>query len=567
MAPTVGVRRSIQEIVADYHNGNRRPLDDLIRAWRGIQALGPNDWNSFFMIGGFHGEPFQIRDGIGAPPNQDETVDSTDPNRYVYWGGWCNHGNVLFPTWHRVYLHRLEQALQSIVPGVMLPYWDETSLDSLKGGVPDIFHQQTYELDGQQIHNPLYSFMLPRGLSDILPTDTAFVGVNEYKKPAGYTTVRYPLSGLVGTPEAQQETATHNRQFLDPQKNAQLLDQNVIAWLKGTGSTPPDHDLPGGAGPTSKDPDPQGDGVYWMYKTCLDAPNYTVFSNTTSAGEWNKQHKGWIVPLEQPHNDIHLAIGGFDIPGQEESGQITGANGDMGENNTAALDPIFFFHHCNVDRMFWVWQKKHGCTDKLDVISDYPGTSASDSQGPTPDFFPGDSLNLNSPLSPFKKTDGAPFTSNDAVNIETQLGYTYSIGSLDAEAVSVSAVNPAVMSVKKVSVAGIDRSLFRGSFVIRAYAKVEGCDGHEKTYYLGHHSVLSRGNTLRCANCLTHLEVQAYFPLTNVPPEERDAAECRIAIQHRGRHVVLPAMGFGAPRIVKSTDLPQGLNVTIAVKE
>lgn len=30
-----------------------------------------------------------------------------------------------------------------------------------------------------------------------------------------------------------------------------------------------------------------------------------------------------------------------------------GSHGDMGENETAAFDPIFFFHHCNIDRMFW----------------------------------------------------------------------------------------------------------------------------------------------------------------------------------------------------------------------
>ncbi|WP_415872307.1 tyrosinase family protein [Burkholderia ubonensis] len=78
--------------------------------------------NSFFLIGGFHGEPFR---GAGWGSSS-------------YWGGYCNHGNVLFPTLHRVYLLRLEQALQSI-PGceqVMLPYWDETSDESLKHGIP-----------------------------------------------------------------------------------------------------------------------------------------------------------------------------------------------------------------------------------------------------------------------------------------------------------------------------------------------------------------------------------------------------------------------------------------------
>ena len=34
-----------------------------------------------------------------------------------------------------------------------------------------------------------------------------------YSKPAGYETVRYPLSGLLGTPADQAATASHNAQF------------------------------------------------------------------------------------------------------------------------------------------------------------------------------------------------------------------------------------------------------------------------------------------------------------------------------------------------------------------
>ena len=57
----------------------------------------------------------------------------------------------------------------------------------------------------------------------------------------------------------------------------------------------------------------------------------------------------------------------------------------MGENDTAGLDPIFFFHHCFVDRVFWLWQKKNGFTDHLDIFAEYPGTNSADSQGPTRD--------------------------------------------------------------------------------------------------------------------------------------------------------------------------------------
>jgi tyrosinase len=42
-----------------------------------------------------------------------------------------------------------------------------------------------------------------------------------------------------------------------------------------------------------------------------------------------------------PHNVVHGAIGGF-----------------MGDPDTAALDPIFWLHHCNIDRLWEVWRNQ-----------------------------------------------------------------------------------------------------------------------------------------------------------------------------------------------------------------
>lgn len=110
MAPRV--RYSIQYIQEQYDtNQNRDLLENLIRAWRGIQKLDVNNPDSYWMIAGFHGEPFR-------GPGQTNTA---------WWGGYCNHSNILFPTWHRAYLLRLEDALRRI-PGcqdVTLPFWDE----------------------------------------------------------------------------------------------------------------------------------------------------------------------------------------------------------------------------------------------------------------------------------------------------------------------------------------------------------------------------------------------------------------------------------------------------------
>ena len=42
-----------------------------------------------------------------------------------------------------------------------------------------------------------------------------------------------------------------------------------------------------------------------------------------------------------PHGSMHVAVGGF-----------------MGAFNTAGLDPLFWLHHCNIDRLWTVWLRR-----------------------------------------------------------------------------------------------------------------------------------------------------------------------------------------------------------------
>lgn len=469
------VRRSITELQDAWSRGDKKPLDDLMRAWKGIKDLPADDPNSFFMIGGYHGEPFR---GAGW-------------GNGAWWGGYCNHGNVLFPTWHRVYLLRLEDALRSI-PGceeVTLPFWDETSDDTLANGVPWALTNADYQLDGVLIPNPLKSFVFNKQITDNVNGDNP-----NYSKPLGYETVRYPLSGLVGTDADRAATAAHNAKYPDYPTNVGLMNQNIKDWLTS-------HIVVNGQVIQTH--------VKAKYEACLKAPNYTLFSNTTSAQEWNQNHDAThqVVPVESPHNSIHLAVGGCDIPNYDRS-PISGANGDMGENDTAGLDPIFFFHHCFVDRVFWLWQQRNGFTNHLDVIAEYPGTNSVDNQGPTPGVAGGTWLGLESPLAPFKKRDGQTYTSLDCINIETQLGVTYGPGSLDdlaaARAEAVAAPRPA----KLLAVTGVNRAQIRGSFTVSAYATQGG-----RKLHLGTEAVLSRWSVQNCANCQTHLEVKAFFPV------------------------------------------------------
>lgn len=97
------------------------------------------------------------------------------------------------------------------------------------------------------------------------------------------------------------------------------------------------------------------------------------------------QFDGQYGQLETtPHNVVHTAIGGL-----------------MGDPDTAAQDPIFWLHHANIDRIWWLWQPQH------------PGD-------PSDARWTGQSFS-------FVDVGGVPVTLSDAEVIDTvsQLDYTY----------------------------------------------------------------------------------------------------------------------------------------------
>lgn len=491
------IRKNIRELSGP-------ELDNLVRAFQKIQQLQPEDPNSFYNIAGFHGEPFR---GAGWGNAQ-------------WWGGYCNHGNILFPTWHRAYVRRLELALQSQVPGVALPYWDEIEEETTHGnGIPLVFLQRDYKFSDNSgsIPNPLFSYKFQRRVADNLGPN--FPDAN-YSKPKGYETTRFPFSGLVGSESDIKATAEHNAKMEAKGriKTDKMLNENVQMWLN-------DESFINSSGKTIPA------GVKQKFINCLKAPNYTVFSNRTSQTAWNDEHgdDDLFVPqvsLESPHDAIHLAVGGIEIPSyNRDTTEGAGANGDMGENDTASFDPIFFFHHCFIDLMFWRWQKIHNATEVLEVVPGYPGTNSVDSQGPTPGVAGGTWLSLDSPLDPFKNFNdpSRPLTSHDVVNIE-HLGYKY-------REPNHLLAPPPLASAPFLSSSGVNRGAIAGSFVISAWA----VDPETKREQLvGVEPVLSRWHVSGCSNCQNHLESRAHFQLTGWSIEDAEKATFVAKLHTRG---------------------------------
>ena len=246
-------------------------LNAFLRAYKRVQDLPPENPDSYWVIAGYHGMPF-VNNQFELPPNTPT------------WGGWCQHGNVLFPTWHRAYCLRLENALRAVSPDddVTLPYWDATSEESLQHGLPEIVTKEKVMIDGQVERNPLHSYVLPKDLG---------YPMQRYYKPAGYSTVRYPYSGIRAQGSWMETADKQNAAvdgYLQESNNeaGQLLNGNLLDWLGRPGASSTK------ASTAEK------------ITQCLQAPTYNVFSNTSSAEDPT-------LSLESAHNDLHLAVGGF----------------------------------------------------------------------------------------------------------------------------------------------------------------------------------------------------------------------------------------------------------------
>ena len=150
---------------------NAEKRNDFLKTWKLIQELPSTNPNSFWSIASYHGMPFKERRVPLGGGKSEADVSGTDKDKDPKtWGGYCQHGNVLFPFWHRFFCLRLEQALQSVLEKgqerVALHYWDASSKESKSEGLPDIVTAKYVYIDGEYVPNPLFKFKLPKAIKD-----------------------------------------------------------------------------------------------------------------------------------------------------------------------------------------------------------------------------------------------------------------------------------------------------------------------------------------------------------------------------------------------------------------
>ncbi|KAF3394050.1 Tyrosinase [Penicillium rolfsii] len=381
----VFVRQEIDEWSGK--KSNKKQVDLFVMAMDKFQKKDPKERLSYFQVAGIHGQPF---------------VRWDDPSPEPIKNGYCHHSHVLFPIWHRPYVLLFEQALydtmvNEVIPQFpaeqqagwrkqadswRLPFWDWARKG--RGRCPDLAKTPTINVPSPaggfvRIDNPLFQFRMPTNK----PMRSEGVGTeNTWQNDAEQEDYKN-FGNAIGTsrwPDEEDQKPTSE------------------GWRHGVVNNRKIADAFGShVGYNDKNHGPATEIVYRLLTTPMD---YTTFASTNPTSKDQKVNED--LNIEYIHNNIH----GW-----------TGAEGHMGNVPVAAFDPLFFLHHCNIDRLFAIWQALN--PDKW--LDNIPSDNATiqDSNGKDHD------VNEVTPLQPFRSNAAGDYWTPEGVRYTTNLGYTY----------------------------------------------------------------------------------------------------------------------------------------------
>lgn len=165
-----------------------------------------------------------------------------------------------------------------------------------------------------------------------------------------------------------------------------------------------------------------------LYNLFSNYDNYTIFSNEGWAADTSQYDS-----LESLHDNIHAMLGG--------------SAGHMTIVPFSAPDPLFFLHHCMIDRLLALWQAL------------YPNSWVEPNMARVNSYTTsvGDMLDSSSALTPFFASSNGTFWDSDMLRDPAALGYTY------PELQGISLSDPTSVAAGRSSVAAAITKLY-GSY-------------------------------------------------------------------------------------------------------
>lgn len=211
--------------------------------------------------------------------------------------GWsqCQHATWYFPPWHRGYLIALENQVRE---------------DIVSLGGPSTWALPYWDYFGQQ--NP----------------------ANQFDIPPAFLEKTFPLAANLPHGVPANIAGSPNPLFVDARYGPN--GDGVIF-------------VPTQAGVTAHPQDPNSDFAFGV--VTADCLSDTAYTGAFGGGQTGFEHFGSVTgDLENnPHNLVHSYIGG--VQGNDQNNE----QGMMGDPLMAGLDPVFYLHHANIDRLWAIW--------------------------------------------------------------------------------------------------------------------------------------------------------------------------------------------------------------------
>ncbi|KAI8613995.1 hypothetical protein BC830DRAFT_1129479 [Chytriomyces sp. MP71] len=252
--------------------------------------------------------------------------------------GYCLHGSPLFPNWHRPYIGLIENSVYETAQDIAAQYTTNSA---------------QWKAAAKSLRFPHWDWAHIAGYDEPMPAIFTTSQVKVLAPPsAAAKTIANPLKGFK-IPNKIYNRNSFNSKGQTTTREQDGFDSDTVDQLRG------------------------------MLRVLFDGTvqDWQDFSNHAFDKEHSKR-AGNYHSLEYIHDQVHGAIGGH-----------------MGDPGTAAYDPIFFFHHANVDRLLEIYER---------IFNGFPDASRA-GQG----------------LKPFRKSSSGSWTATDAKST-VSLGYSYS---------------------------------------------------------------------------------------------------------------------------------------------
>ncbi|KAK8082497.1 hypothetical protein PG996_001278 [Apiospora saccharicola] len=340
------VRQNVNTLSASGSPQWLQPRDLFILGLQAFQAASESDQLSYFGIAGVHGRPYIPFSGVNAVPGGSG-------------GGYCPHGEIMFPAWHRPYVSGYEQVLGTYVTKIAAQYTGSNAA--------------TYKSAAEQWRMPYWDWAADPHLPASASTTTITVN-----GPNGQTTINNPLYSY----KWQKFPLNHANNYFPTN-----TDYNCWGWPETTRQ-------PNNQGvdqlsivnqQLSTDPSPLKDQVYLVMSSVTD---FNTMASTGTAG----------TSFEDPHNDVHNSMYAI-----------------MSSLDYSAFDPIFWLHHCQVDRLVALWQAINYNNTFMTGSYQTQGLFATAA---------GSSITADTPLKPWYK-DANSFHTGKTAATTRNFGYTY----------------------------------------------------------------------------------------------------------------------------------------------